>query len=233
MQYRDAELRNRLAAEYVLGTLSWRARRRFEAALRQNPGLRNAVADWERRLLPLADSLPELNPPARVWRAIQARLRHARAPHRWWDNLMLWRAAAGTAMLLLALALLLPPSQQEELPPRMVVVMEDLQNRTPAMTVSWAPDGTGEKMIQIRLIGHAEMAPDTEWELWLLPDPEKTPVSLGLISTHEFQIMRVPAELNRHLDAAWGLAMSVEPKGGSPTGVPSGPVRYMGQCVKA
>ncbi|HUF21708.1 MAG TPA: anti-sigma factor [Burkholderiales bacterium] len=233
MQYRDAELRSRLAAEYVLGTLSWRARRRFEAALRQNPGLRNAVADWERRLLPLADSLPELNPPARVWHAIQTRLRHARVSRGWWDNLVLWRTAAGLAMLLLALALLLPPSQQEELPPRMVVVMEDLQNRTPAMTVSWTPDGTGEKMIQVRVIGHAEMAPDTEWELWLLPDPEKPPVSLGLISTHEFQIMRVPAELNRHLNAAWGLAMSVEPKGGSPTGLPSGPVLYMGQCVKA
>jgi anti-sigma-K factor RskA len=28
------------------------------------------------------------------------------------------------------------------------------------------------------------------------------------------------------------VAMSVEPKGGSPTGAPTGPVIFRGQCVK-
>ena len=31
---------------------------------------------------------------------------------------------------------------------------------------------------------------------------------------------------------AWGIALSVEPKGGSPTGAPTGPVIFKGQCVK-
>ncbi|MEX0961181.1 MAG: anti-sigma factor [Burkholderiales bacterium] len=234
MQYRNEELRNRLAAEYVLGTLSWRARRRFDIALKENPLLRRAVAEWENRLLPLAGSLPEQTPPTRVWRAIQGRLGHAETRRGWWDSLALWRATAAIATAaLFALAIALLQSEPEVLPPRMVVVMADLQTSNPAMTVSWTPGEDGERLMQIRVIGHAEMDPDTEWELWMLPDPEQPPVSLGLISTHELQTMRVPPELNRALDAAWGMAMSVEPKGGSPTGVPTGPVLYMGQCVKA
>jgi anti-sigma-K factor RskA len=233
MQYRNEELRSRLAAEYVLGTMSWRARRRFEAALRTHPALRRAVADWERRLQPLADALPELQPPARVWHAIRARLGPATPPRGIWHSVTLWRTVAALASALLVLALLLPDPRHEALPPRMVVVMADPQSNVPAMTVSWHPDGSGDKLVQIRVIGHAEMAPGTEWELWMLPDPEQPPISLGLISTHELQTMRIPATLSRELDAAWGLAMSVEPKGGSPTGLPTGPVLYTGRCVKA
>jgi anti-sigma-K factor RskA len=36
----------------------------------------------------------------------------------------------------------------------------------------------------------------------------------------------------RRLDRAAGLAMSVEPAGGSPTGLPTGPVLYAGKCIK-
>jgi anti-sigma-K factor RskA len=57
-------------------------------------------------------------------------------------------------------------------------------------------------------------------------------VSLGLISTHETQTLTVAEQLAPRLDEAWGLAMSLEPKGGSPTGVPTGPVLYKGQCVR-
>jgi anti-sigma-K factor RskA len=34
------------------------------------------------------------------------------------------------------------------------------------------------------------------------------------------------------MGGAWGIAMSVEPAGGSKTGAPTGPVIFKGQCVK-
>jgi anti-sigma-K factor RskA len=68
--------------------------------------------------------------------------------------------------------------------------------------------------------------------MWILPEGDGKPISLGLITTHETQVMRIPAAMAAKLDAAPGLAMSVEPAGGSPTGLPTGPVLYMGKSIK-
>ena len=87
--------------------------------------------------------------------------------------------------------------------------------------------------MRIRVIGHAEMAPGTAWELWMLPGENQKPVSLGLITTHDNpDLGRARARLAAKLDQAHGLAMSVEPAGGSPTGLPSGPVLYAGPLVE-
>ncbi|HZP91737.1 MAG TPA: anti-sigma factor [Burkholderiales bacterium] len=233
MRYDSDELREKLAAEYVLGTLAPRARRRFRTLLRQDPRLRRAVADWEQRLSPLAEAVPQIAPPARVWRAIRARIRPPRLGPR--QSLSFWRAAAlGSALVAATLIVLLalPDRRPVSTPEMMVAVMNDVQTRAPAMTVSWTPGGADRRVLRIRVMGHAEMAPDTAWELWLLPGGNRPPVSIGLISTHETQTLVVPAAQAALLDAAWGLAMSVEPKGGSPTGRPTGPVLYSGPCVK-
>jgi anti-sigma-K factor RskA len=66
----------------------------------------------------------------------------------------------------------------------------------------------------------------------MLPDGGQQPVSLGLITTHETQVVKIPQALAVKLDAALGLAMSVEPAGGSPTGLPTGPVLYAGDCIR-
>jgi anti-sigma-K factor RskA len=100
------------------------------------------------------------------------------------------------------------------------------------MTASWEPAQRGGRTVRIRVIGHAEMGPNTAWELWMLPRDDQKPVSLGLITTHETQVVKIPQSLAAKLDDARGLAMSVEPDGGSPTGVPTGPVLYAGDCVR-
>lgn len=76
------------------------------------------------------------------------------------------------------------------------------------------------------------MAPGTEWELWMLPPGKGAPVSLGLITTDADQVMKIKPAMAGKMDGACGIAMSVEPKGGSPTGAPTGPVIFKGQCVK-
>ena len=68
--YKNPQLRDKLAAEYVLGTLRGRARDALPALLRYDPDLRRIVAEWEARLTPLAAAAGEIAPPARVWQAI-------------------------------------------------------------------------------------------------------------------------------------------------------------------
>jgi anti-sigma-K factor RskA len=192
------------------------------------------VASWQERLAPLDGAVAPVQPPARVWRAIQRRIARSGARRglaALWDNLGFWRGAAFAS---LAAALILTASLGALWPERselMVVVMSD-ERAEPRMTVSWETDDRGDKRMRIRVLGHAEMAPDTAWELWMLPGGDRKPLSLGLITTHETQSVVVPRELAAAVDAAWGLAMSVEPDGGSPTGLPTGPVLYKGQCTK-
>lgn len=236
MKLANETLRDRLAAEYVLGTMPVRSRRRFEIYLRLNPQLRRAVSEWEMRLAPLAQNVPGIEPPARVWKAIKSRVQAERQVRPgFWENLAFWRMSSlASAVLALALVVfvLIPRPEETSITGRMVVVMEDVATKRPAMTASWEPYRRGGRMVRIHVIGHAEMAPQTAWELWMLPGGDQQPVSLGLITTHETQFVRIPDTLAAKLDAAYGLAMSLEPAGGSPTGLPTGPVLYAGECVK-
>lgn len=234
MRYRNPGLRDKLAAEYVLGTLRGRARARFEALMHYDPALRGLVTQWEGRLAPLAHAASDIAPPARVWDALSKRLAgDARRP-RWWESLALWRGLATTgAAVALVLAIVTGVTPEAEPPMSMVAVMNDTQG-LPAMTVSWpSMKAMRDPYIRIKVTQkHPTMAPGTTWELWMLPSGEGKPVSLGLITTDVDQVMKLNPELASRIESAWGIAMSIEPKGGSPTGAPTGPVVMKGPCVK-
>ena len=233
MKYPNDDLREALAAEYALGTLQGRARRRFERSLKEEPALRRLVVAWQERLTPLNEGIAPVQPPARVWRSIEQRIRKtSRRGASIWDSLGFWRTAsfvASAAVVLLAVVLTTatPTSKPHD---TMVAVLSDEQSN-PAITVSWQADPRGAERLRVRVMGHAEMAPDTAWELWMLPGGDQKPVSLGLITTHENQTVVLPRPLAVKINQASGLAMSVEPKGGSPTGVPTGPILYKGLCT--
>ena len=233
MKYHNQELREALAAEYALGALQGRSRRRFERSLKDDPSLRRLVAQWQNRLAPLDALVEPAQPPARVWRAIRDRIELRPGRRGVWGNLGLWRAialvsTAAAIALAVSLTLLMPNQHARE---TMVVVMSG-EDANPTMTVSWPMQSQGEPKLRIRVFGHPEMAAGTAWELWMLPGDNQKPVSLGLIGTEPTQELKIPRSLAPLIDRAWGLAMSIEPSGGSPTGLPTGPVLYKGQCTK-
>jgi len=235
MRYGDPQLRDKLAAEYVLGTLRGRARARFESLMRYDPPLRSLVSDWEDRLTPLARAGTDIAPPARVWNALSQRIGGEARKRRLWESLALWRGAAVTgAAFALILAIVTGAGPETEPPMSMVAVMNDTQGQ-PAMTVSWpSMKAARDPHIRIKVTQpHPTMAPGTAWELWMLPREEAgKPVSLGLITTDIDQVMKLSPQLASRIESAWGIAMSIEPKGGSPTGTPTGPVVMKGPCVK-
>lgn len=232
MKYSDPQLRDKLAAEYVIGTLRGRARARFQSLLRYDAGLRRIVADWEERLTPLAAAASEVAPPSRVWQRIAQRVGGRSSQAR----LAFWRGLAVTSTAFtLVLAIFLGMAPRPELPMASVAVMADEKGQA-SMVVSWpSMKDAHEPHVRIKVLQeHPTMAAGTTWELWMLPRDKSAPVSMGLISTDVNQVMKVKADLAKRMGAgeAWGIAMSVEPAGGSPTGAPTGPVIFKGQCVR-
>lgn len=99
MKSGNRELVDRLAAEYVLGTLRGGARRHFERWLR-SPQVRVMVHEWEDRLAGLEPDPQPVAPPPQAWKGIERRLelhKQARAPIR-------RRVAIALAVVLLAVA---------------------------------------------------------------------------------------------------------------------------------
>jgi len=233
-RYTKPELRDRLAAEYVLGTLRGRARARFESLQRYDPALRRTVAEWEASITPLAAAASEIAPPERVWQAIERRIAGAPRDKSRWTGLAFWRGLAVTSTaFVLILAAFIGMTPRPEPPMAMVAVMND-ESGQPAMVVSWPPmKATRDPHVRIKVVQeHPVMAAGTSWEMWMLPGGKAAPVSLGLITTDRDQVMKVNPALAHRMGDAWGIAMSVEPARGSPTGAPSGPVIFKGQCVK-
>ena len=70
----NRELVDRLASEYVLGTLRGPARRRFERWRATTPEVEERCRYWEEHLMHLAKGLKSVRPPAHIWPAICQRL---------------------------------------------------------------------------------------------------------------------------------------------------------------
>jgi anti-sigma-K factor RskA len=95
----NRELVDRLAAEYVLGTLRGGARRHFERWLR-SPQVRTMVHEWEARLSALEPEPQRAPPPDEAWQRIEERLELRRIGR----PALPWIALAAGAALLAALA---------------------------------------------------------------------------------------------------------------------------------
>ena len=224
MNYARPELADRLAAEYVLGSLHGGARRRFETLLPAHPLLRAAVQRWEAQLTPLARSVPEVTPPAHIWQAIEARIdghpQPLPATLPWWRRLAFWRGWAATATAAAALLAVLAMQPHPPAQPPMVVVLSAPEG-VHQFVAGLSSDGLG---MTVRPLRQISVAADRTLELWAVP-ASGTPHSLGLIDARAATVMqraRVPA-------GTAALAVSLEPVGGSPTGSPSGPILYTGQ----
>ena len=229
MDYSRPEFADALAAEYVSGALRGGARRRFESLLPAHAALRGAVHGWQARLMPLTAVIPPVVPPARVWTGIERWLDGAkeRAASGWWNRLAVWRgltALAGVAVLGLAVLLSIGTPVQAPI----VVVMNPVAPSDGAPGPAQASivasiSGDGRALVTRPLV-NINVAADRALELWAVPAQGPTR-SLGLIARSGATVLR-KSDLLRDTDA---LAVSLEPPGGSPTGVATGPVLYVGK----
>ena len=215
-----------LAAQYVLGTLRGRARARFERLARSDAALGDAVHQWEERLLPLAEQLSPVRPPQRVWQAILKRIRDSGAAGRssLWANIGLWRAlalAGLAAAFVLALALFIPAPER---PQGTLVAVLSGSDAKAALIAS--ADRFG-RYLTVKAISRIDVPADRSLQLWMLPGTGN-PRSLGTFDANVAARVALSGEADEALRNIPALAVSLEPRGGSPTGQPTGPVLYTG-----
>ena len=231
MKLGNPELRNRLAAEYVLGTLRGGARRRFQAYPQRDAALQSEVARWEAYLTPLAGRLPAVEPPSRVWSRIEARLQgpaaspDAKAKAGMWESLGFWRtlglSAAGLAAALLVAVVGLKPVEQE--PMFMAVLAED--NNDARVYI----EQPKSNVLMVKMIKPWRLNSGFAHELWVIPK-DGTPRSLGVINDATDTKIDL-AGLDAKLANGTLLAVSLEPPGGSRSGSPTGRVVCKGSIA--
>ena len=238
----NPELVSRLAAEYVLGTLRGGARRRFAQMMQRDATLRNAVSAWEQHLTPLAERIPVVNPPSRVWNNIESRISgsmpESRASARvsssntapanagFWSSLVFWRglgvAATSLAAVLLAFTLRTNPAVHIE--PMMLAVLEDQGEAR--MIVEQPKSG----YLMVKMVKPWVGGEDKSMELWVIPK-DGAPRSLGLLNDAGDTKLAKPDMDIRLIDGTV-FALSKEPRGGSPTGAPTGMVLCKGVIAR-
>jgi anti-sigma-K factor RskA len=219
----NAELLERLAAEYVLGTLRGAARRRLERWRRSSTRLDDYCHFWEDRLMPLVQELPPRAPPEHLWRKIEERLGlKPSTPQR---PLLKELAIAASVLLMAALAVLM--LARTLAPGRAAEVATVSSSGALLWQVEVFNRGGAPQRLAIRASRGAQAPHGRDYELWALPDGGK-PVSLGVLPYRETSTHPVLSALQMQAIAtSRQLAVSLEPSGGSPTGQPTGPVLFV------
>jgi anti-sigma-K factor RskA len=183
------------------------------------------------------DDIAPVAPPQSSWEAIESALAgSAGAGSAANDNVAelrrsvrVWRAFSGGATAIaaaLALVLILqPPASQAPAPaPRSqlapMVASLSSDKGEPMLMATWDP--VSERLI----IAAADAMPapsGRSHEVWLIP-AGGTPMKVAMLPGSARMHMQVPDDIAEELRRGATLAVSVEPAGGSPTGLPTGPV---------
>jgi anti-sigma-K factor RskA len=232
MNYDRPELIEPLAAEYVLGTLRGKARDRFDRLKRDSNIARAAVWRWEKRFNGMTRALAPSIPPTHIWRNIERQINASmrttnvvplRAARMW----KTWSALATAASFVLATLLFMQVPQPTSNVDHVAVFSN--QQAQPQWLVSF--DSHNGKF-SARALNIAATQADKTFELWMLPE-SGAPRSLGLLPTESGVInVQLAGTALASLQHAAGLAVSLEPAGGSPTGLPTGPVLYQAPLLK-
>ncbi|WP_286901980.1 anti-sigma factor [Vreelandella sedimenti] len=236
-----------LAGEYVLGTLSLEQRKALEARLPNEPELQQAVMAWEERFLPYTAITDQVTPSDNLWprierslasrEALAKRARPASAvpprPRRMLHSLPLWRGAAGFGLaaalvmgVMLANEVTSPTSPTVSTTPEYMVVLLAPQTQS----AGWVVQASSRQEIELIPLGTFEVPEGKALEFWTKGDEWQAPVSLGLVEPGQPIRLRLdelpPLEDNQLFE------LTLEDETGSPTGLPTGPIEFIGRAVE-
>lgn len=222
-----------LAGEYVLGTLPAAQRQQVAQRMQNEPVLRSAVDEWERRLLPLTSLVEEQEPSTQLWPRILKDLRRQSATAQsswsaWWNDLRFWRglAASGFAAAAVLVAVMIMRPTVPVSGPNFMVVLVEPQERTPG----WIVQASADKQLTLTPLRPVTVPGQKSLQFWTKGEGWDKPVSLGLVEPGKS--VKVALDKLPPLQANQLFEITLEPKNGSPIDRPTGPILFIGKAVK-
>jgi len=214
-----------IAAEYALGVLSGADRIAAEQRIARDHGFARLVAEWEQRLAPWAAEISDVVPPAQVWDRIADALPAPAQTGSLWHSLAFWRglSLAAGALAAASLAALIYIGALTQ-PQPLVATIEGDGHRHFVATID--PKRSTVAVVPAAFSADATRVP----ELWLIPADGK-PRPVGLLRADRTVTLALPADLAALAKGDAVLAVSLEPPGGSTTGLPTGPVIATGKLT--
>lgn len=245
MNYLRPERLERLAREYVLGTLTGRARRRFERVLRQSPAAHVAVGAWQERFSVLAAGVPPMQPREAVWQGLEQRLFAPARPEpakpgplRWLSDLLSGKALAGAlaGVLLCTVVLRMQPQ---------LIGLEAPQEALPASYVGLLLDGSGKptvlasskrhgRQMTIKLLQTVDVPAGRVAHLWAFPKDAAPFVvaTLPALPAKGNVSFTLPDTSEKLFSTVGRLAISIDAAPRQPGDAPPADFALSGHCVK-
>ncbi|OAP41221.1 anti-sigma factor [Sinorhizobium glycinis] len=214
-----------IAGEYVLGVLSAEDRRKVEARMATDGDFAAMVLRWRNNLASL-DSAYETIAPPRALPAVERRPLHGGVGDSTglWSSVSFWRSLAiaslaALAVLVISLAGLFGGGSGG----RPLVAELTGQGISVGLVAQF---DVGSGRLRLTPVA-ASQSGEKSLELWLLRGNDPA-ISLGVMPQSGEGEFRVPPSMRTKITEGSTLAVSLEPRGGSPTGSPSGPVLARG-----
>lgn len=219
-----------LAGEYVLGVLSSSARRQVEQRMASDPRFSQIVERWQTDLATFNGDYEELAPPNSIFAKIERRLfgpvQSPVASRGLWHSAVFWRSlsfvTSAVAIGALVYTGMVTPGRQDGTP----LVAELSAPGSPVALLASYDMASG----RLKMVPVAAGRPDEKsLELWLVPDGGSA-LSLGVLQPGVSGEMLIPADMRSRISEGSTLAVTIEPFGGSPTGVATGPIVASGSA---
>lgn len=219
-----------LVAEYVLGLLPDAERAALRARLRAEPALRSDLDFWRRRLAALDVEFAEAAAPARVWPRIEQRLFTGQSSGGWWNSLALWRSVAAGALAVAAIAVAItvttPRPDPRAFAAELVAALHAEGSNVSFVALYNSDSG------ELRITPLSGDQPgDKDYELWAIEDGQAAK-SMGIIAANTRNDVKIAPDILVDFGEGTTLAVTLEAKGGSPTGVAQGPIVAAGKATQ-
>ena len=230
----DDDIPDMAAAELALGLLEGEERAHALRRMLAEHGFAQEVERWRTHLARLFDLWPAMDAPPGVLERVERTIdgpETATAPPVVAKRSLFWPVAAGlssvaaAAMLVVIVMRPVPvpgpapqPTPVAAAPAPILLASIDRGKVGAPVTAVYDPNSA-----MLRLTAATLAEADRSAELWVIAG-DGVPHSLGLLNTSGASSFIIVGDNRARLAAGAVLAVSIEPVGGSPTGLPTGPV---------